>query len=128
MKRISPFLFPLISLGVVILLWHVVVKAGLLQELVMPSPWTVAKAFYKFFKEGEFFIHLWASFTRIITGFSIGAFFGVIFGILVGHFRLCGGLIYPFNSFEETYNTIRSVSIPIIPMTIIPTITFSVCR
>jgi ABC-type nitrate/sulfonate/bicarbonate transport system permease component len=88
MKRISPFLFPLISFGVVILLWHVVVKAGLLQELVMPSPWTVAKAFYKFFKEGEFFIHLWASFIRIITGFSIGAFFGVIFGILVGHFRL----------------------------------------
>jgi ABC-type nitrate/sulfonate/bicarbonate transport system permease component len=73
MKRISPFLFPLISFGVVILLWHVVVKAGLLQELIMPSPWTVAKAFYNFSKR-RVFIHLWASFTRIITGFSSAHF------------------------------------------------------
>jgi ABC-type nitrate/sulfonate/bicarbonate transport system permease component len=88
MKRISSFLYPLISFGAVILLWHLVVKAGLLQELVMPSPWTVAKTFYKFLSEGEFFIHLWASFSRILSGFSIGAFFGVTFGIFVGHFRL----------------------------------------
>ena len=95
MKRISPFLYPLISFGAVILLWHLVVKAGLLQELVMPSPWTVANTLGKFIMEGEFFVHLWASFIRIITGFSIGAFFGVLFGILVGHFRLFERLVDP---------------------------------
>jgi sulfonate transport system permease protein len=88
MKRIPSFLYPLMSFGALILLWHFVVKAGLVQELVMPSPWSVAKTFYRFVTEGEFFVHLWASFSRIMTGFSIGAFLGILFGILVGHFQL----------------------------------------
>jgi NitT/TauT family transport system permease protein len=88
MKRVKDLLFPLISFGGVVLLWHLLVKAGVFQELVMPAPWTVAKTFYQFILDGEFFIHLWASFSRIITGFSIGAFLGVFMGILVGHFRL----------------------------------------
>jgi sulfonate transport system permease protein len=95
LKRISGLFYPVISFGTVILIWHLVVRAGLLQELVMPSPWTVAKTFYQFIMEGEFFTHLWASFSRILAGFSIGAFFGVLFGILVGHFRLFEQFVDP---------------------------------
>lgn len=95
MKRLKLILFPSLSFGGVVLIWWIVVKAGVFQELVMPAPWTVAKTFYRFFIEGEFFIHLWASFTRIITGFFLGACFGVILGILVGHFRLVERFIDP---------------------------------
>ena len=95
MKPIKDLLFPLVSFAAMILLWYLIVKAGVLQELVMPSPWTVAKTFYRFLTEGEFFIHLWASFSRIITGFLIGAFLGVFLGILVGHFRLFERLFDP---------------------------------
>ncbi len=95
MKRTTVILFPLISFGGVILIWYFVVKAGLFQELVMPAPWTVAKTFYRFFVDGEFFVHLWASFSRIITGFFIGALCGIILGILVGHFRLFEQLFDP---------------------------------
>jgi ABC-type nitrate/sulfonate/bicarbonate transport system permease component len=94
-KRTTVILFPLLSFGGVILIWQIVVKVGLFQELVMPAPWSVAKTFYRFFVDGEFFIHLWASFARIITGFFFGALFGVILGILVGHFRLIEGLLDP---------------------------------
>jgi ABC-type nitrate/sulfonate/bicarbonate transport system permease component len=94
-KRTTAVLFPLISFGSLILLWHIVVKAGIFQELVMPAPWTVAKTFYRFFIDGEFFIHLWASFSRIITGFFFGACFGVILGIFVGHFQLFEQLLDP---------------------------------
>jgi ABC-type nitrate/sulfonate/bicarbonate transport system permease component len=95
MKRFQSILFPLITFGGIILVWHLVVKAGFLKELVMPAPWTVAKTFYQFFADGEFFVNLWASFTRIITGFFFGAFFGVTLGILVGHFRLVEGFLDP---------------------------------
>ena len=95
MKPVKNLLFPLASFAAMILLWYLIVKAGVLQELVMPSPWTVAKTFYRFLTEGEFFIHLWASFSRIITGFLIGAFLGVFLGILVGHFRLFEQLLDP---------------------------------
>lgn len=95
MKRFSSIFFPLLSFGGVILIWYLVVRVGIFQELVMPSPWTVVKTFYRFFAEGEFFIHLWASFARIITGFFFGAFFGVILGILVGHFLVFEKLLDP---------------------------------
>lgn len=95
MKRISSILYPVISFVGVIVVWHLVVRAGIFQELVMPTPWAVAKAFYRFFMEGEFFVHLWASFSRIITGFSIGACLGVVIGILVGHFPLLERLFDP---------------------------------
>jgi len=95
MKRLPSILFPLITFGGIILIWHLVVKAGILQELVMPAPWTVAKTFYRFFADGEFFVNLWASFTRILSGFFFGAFFGVTLGILVGHFRLVERFLDP---------------------------------
>ena len=95
MKRTSAILFPLISFGGLILIWQLVVTAGVFPELVMPAPWTVAKTFYRFFAGGEFFVHLWASLGRIFTGFLIGAFLGVSLGILVGHFRLVERLMDP---------------------------------
>lgn len=95
MRRIQSIVFPLISFAGLIIIWQLVVKAGLFQELVMPAPWTVAKTFYQFFADGDFFVHLWASFTRIITGFFIGASLGVLLGILVGHFRLFERLLDP---------------------------------
>ena len=95
MKRIPSLLYPLASLCGVILVWHLTVKFGFFSELVMPTPWTVAGAFYQFFADGEFFTHLWASFSRILIGFLIGASFGITLGILVGHFRLVERFIDP---------------------------------
>ncbi len=95
MRRITAVFFPLISFASVILIWQIVVKVGIFQELVMPAPWTVAKTFYRFFVDGEFFIHLWASFGRILTGFFFGALFGITLGIFVGHFRLFEKLFDP---------------------------------
>lgn len=95
MKRAQSLLYPLLSFGAVILLWQVVVAGGLLKELVMPLPWTVAKTFYRFFAGGEFFTHLWASLARVMTGFAIGTLCGVVLGILVGHFERFARLVDP---------------------------------
>jgi ABC-type nitrate/sulfonate/bicarbonate transport system permease component len=95
MNRISTVLYPLASFCGLILVWYLVVKVGIFQELVMPTPWTVAKAFYRFFADGEFFTHLWASFARILIGFLVGASFGITLGVLVGHFRFVEKLIDP---------------------------------
>jgi sulfonate transport system permease protein len=95
MKRISGVVYPFASFLGVILLWHLAVKLGIFPELVMPTPWTVARAFYQFFADGEFFTHLWASFARILIGFLIGASFGITLGIFVGHFRLVERFIDP---------------------------------
>ena len=53
MRRLQALLYPLLSFGAVILIWQVVVSSGLLAELVMPLPLTVAKTFYRFFASGE---------------------------------------------------------------------------
>jgi NitT/TauT family transport system permease protein len=72
-----------------------VVSSGLLAELVMPLPLTVAKTFYRFFASGEVFAHLWASLTRVMAGFAIGTACGVVLGVLVGHFDRFARLVDP---------------------------------
>lgn len=95
MKRLRAPLYPLLSFGLVILVWQLAVTAGLLAELVMPLPWTVAKTLYRFLAGGELFTHLWASLARVLTGFSIGTLCGVVLGILVGHFDRFARLVDP---------------------------------
>lgn len=87
MKRASSLLYALLSFGAVLVLWEVLVATGMLDAAVMPLPWTVAKTFYAFLAGGEFFVHVWASLSRVLIGFAIGTFCGVILGILVGHFE-----------------------------------------
>lgn len=95
MKRAASLLYPLVSFGALVVVWQAVVSAGLLQELVMPSPWTVAKTFYRFFAGGEFFRHLWASSARVLTGFAIGSLLGAVLGVLVGHFQVFARFVDP---------------------------------
>jgi ABC-type nitrate/sulfonate/bicarbonate transport system permease component len=95
MRRLQALLYPLLSFGAVILIWQVVVSSGLLAELVMPLPLTVAKTFYRFFASGEVFTHLWASLARVMSGFAIGTLCGVVLGVLVGHFDRFARLVDP---------------------------------
>src|ERR1700722_13986318 len=54
----------------------------------IPSPVTVAEAFWKHVHELTFYIHIAVSLERILCGYAIAAAVGIILGLIMGRSRL----------------------------------------
>lgn len=78
--------------------WIAVWEAGALivgQELILPSPLSVAKALYELAGEGEFWILSLTSMWRIISGLILGVALGTLAAVLTVRFRICDMLLSP---------------------------------
>lgn len=77
-KQFFPFL---ISPLLLLVVWWWVAKAGWYSGDILVSPAAVVETAQELAADGELALHLKASFFRLLTGFSIGAVTGVLFGI-----------------------------------------------
>jgi NitT/TauT family transport system permease protein len=68
----------------VLVLWEVTVRLGILDFRFFPTPSTVVGVLYGLIKSGEIFEHLSISLQRITIGFFLGAIPGIILGMLMG--------------------------------------------
>ena len=68
----------------VLVLWEVTVRLGMLDFRFFPTPTTVVGVLYELIKSGEIFEHLAISLQRITIGFFLGAIPGIILGMLMG--------------------------------------------
>jgi sulfonate transport system permease protein len=77
-KQLTPYLLsPLLLL----LAWWWVSSAGLYSDDILVTPAAVFETIKELTSNGELGLHLKASFYRLLTGFSLGAIAGVLFGI-----------------------------------------------
>jgi len=67
-----------------IVLWQALSSAGLLLDVILPSPVKALKALWRIIKDGTLLVDLKTSSFRVLTGY----FWGVIIGISLG--MLCG--------------------------------------
>ena len=67
-----------------IVLWQALSSAGLLLDVILPSPVKVVKAFIGIIKNGTLFIDLKTSGRRVLTGYFWGVVVGLSFGMLCG--------------------------------------------
>lgn len=68
----------------ILLLWEFLSFQGLISPTVLPAPTVIGATLFDLFWTGEIFVHIGVSFWRIIQGFAIGSFFGIIIGLLIG--------------------------------------------
>src|SRR5690554_6258039 len=54
------------------------------SKVFMPSPIRVSEALYSLAGEGRLQAEVWASFTRVLAGFGLGAACGLVAGIVIG--------------------------------------------
>lgn len=66
----------------ILLLWELSLKSN--SDSLIPSPSECAKAFIELFKDGIMLPDLTASLSRVLIGFAIALFVGLIFGFLLG--------------------------------------------
>lgn len=79
----------------VVAVWVVSVKIGLLDPRIWATPDAVIAAAIAEIADGSLFIDLVASLRRVAAGFALGAGAGLLFGILMARVRVFDGLFGP---------------------------------
>ena len=84
---------------VAIVLWHLAstYKFNFIINFEnIPTPETVWTQFVALLKTDIFYKHIYISIRRILIGFSLATFLGVIIGIIMGRFRLMSDILMPY--------------------------------
>jgi len=110
LPHIVTWLVPLLLLTV----WEVVSASGLVPQRKLPSPHSVAVAFWGVLRSGELTRDVFVSTLRAATGFLIGGALGFAFGLAAGVSRLAENL------FDGTLQMLRMVPhLALIPLIIV---------
>lgn len=100
-RRWSPlgFLVPLVALVV----WELASRFGWLDRTISSSPAEIFAEINRLVWTGQIWVHLWATFARVCSGFGLGSVVAIILGILTGISPIAYRLLNP------TIHAIRSV-------------------
>ncbi len=97
-----------------LVLWEVLSASGIVPQRKLPSPHSVAVAFWQMTRSGELPRDVFVSTLRAATGFAIGGGLGFAFGLAAGISRLAENL------FDGTLQMLRMVPhLALIPLIIV---------
>lgn len=83
--RLQAKLPAVISLLLLLLLWELL--AVWLDNLTLPTPWTVARVLFKAVQSGQLPYHLGITLARLLVSFSVAMLLGCMLGIVLGNNR-----------------------------------------
>ena len=75
--------------------WHVASATGWASPLVLPSPTQVLAAFWTMATEPGFGGHVWASLSRVASGWVLGTALGLVVGGTMGIFSVARAAVLP---------------------------------
>ena len=87
------------SFGMVVVVWELSRALHIIDPKLFPSVLAVLESFVTLLKDGSLQKHMYASFLRVLLGFTIGIVMAVILGFLIGWFRTVRLLIDPLINF-----------------------------
>jgi len=107
-ERILTILSPILVLAV----WELVVRAGLLEPLFFPPPTRIARTFWLLSRDGELGYELVITLRRIALGFVLGVLPGLAVGLLMGSCSRARAFLEPLVS--ATYPIPKITLLPLI--------------
>ncbi|NGN41614.1 ABC transporter permease subunit [Mesorhizobium sp. CGMCC 1.15528] len=100
--------------AVILVVWELASRAGLIATNVLPAPSAVAEAFWRLLKSGELLENIWVSTARALSGFVVGGAIGFALGLANGLSALSRGLT------DTTLQMIRNIPhLALIPLVIL---------
>jgi NitT/TauT family transport system permease protein len=84
------------SFVVLVVLWHLAVTSGLVDEIILPPPLEVGQALIDTVTDGFFYSHLWITTYEVLLGFFIGTAIGFSLGAGLGLSTLMREIAYPY--------------------------------
>lgn len=94
-SKTAEFLLRALPPVLLLLLWEVLSRAGVIDWRFFSRPSEIASVFYSMIVSGELLRHIAISLQRIFLGFALGVIPGVIIGTIVGFSRIANMLIGP---------------------------------
>ena len=88
---------PCAALGIVVFLgiWQAASSAGLTNTFLLPSPVMLVAAFWDELKSGALVKDAFASLQRVLIGFLLASFVGIILGVVLGWSRILADFVKP---------------------------------
>lgn len=109
-KALAPWALPIVLL----ILWELVTRIGLVNARLMPAPSTVAVAFWRSLMDGSLIYHTLASTQRALIGLVIGGGLGFVIGIVNGLWKPAETLL------DSTLQMVRNIPhLALIPLVIL---------
>ena len=84
-----------VPLVLLVVWWLVTDVFGLFRPVQLPTPQSVFSAGAELFSRGELYQHVAISVQRVLTGFAIGAGFGLALGSVLGLSKVADVLLHP---------------------------------
>jgi taurine transport system permease protein len=84
---------------VFLLIWETACRAGLVDQIFLPSPTAVLERGVKMFSEGSLLWHVLASTRRVMIGFLVATLIAIPLGIVLGTSRISRAVFDPILSF-----------------------------
>ncbi|CAM3999027.1 ABC transporter permease [Bordetella tumulicola] len=97
LKRLdfTAFLYPLISLAVLVLVWHLAIQIFVIPDYLLPPPSAVFSALYNGLVSGELWPHIATTLGETLSGYVIGCGLAVLMGALLAESRTFERFLYP---------------------------------
>lgn len=109
-QRLLPWIVPIL----LIVIWQIASKTGLLESRVLPAPTAVVSAFWTLLVSGELWQHVKVSAGRALLGLLVGGGLGLILGLLNGSSKVASNLL------DTTLQMIRNIpALALIPLVIL---------
>lgn len=109
-QRLLPWIVPIL----LVIIWQVASKSGLLESRVLPAPSAVVSAFWTLLVSGELWQHVKVSAGRALLGLLVGGGLGLFLGLLNGSSKIASNLL------DTTLQMIRNIpALALIPLVIL---------
>lgn len=109
-QRLLPWIVPIL----LVIIWQVASKSGLLESRVLPAPSAVVSAFWTLLVSGELWQHVKVSAGRALLGLLVGGGLGLFLGLLNGSSKVASNLL------DTTLQMIRNIpALALIPLVIL---------
>lgn len=109
-SALAPWALPIILL----IVWEIAARTGLVTARLMPAPTTIAAAFWRLLLDGSLLYHTLASTQRAFIGLAIGGGLGFAAGVLNGLWKPAETLL------DSTLQMVRNIPhLALIPLVIL---------
>ncbi|MFZ7128084.1 MAG: ABC transporter permease [Desulfobacterales bacterium] len=113
-ERMEKAIYFMVSFGLLLIIWEASRTIGLINPKLFPSVAAVMKSCWIQLKDGSLQTHMYASFMRVLVSFSIGITLAIVFGFLIGWFRVVRMLLDPVINFFRALPPIALIPLMII--------------
>ncbi|SDK84831.1 ABC transporter permease [Nonomuraea jiangxiensis] len=86
----------IVNLAVFFLLWELIARAGLINELFFPRASEMFAAMYNGFADGTILPEIWHSLSNFLIGLAISIVIGIPVGLLMGASRVADLILSPY--------------------------------